>query len=243
MLRPGLVGVPVITPVLRWAVAAHAVPAGEPWRTGCPRCRAPIGPRRSPRTLSALARCDGCGTRIGAPPFTVEAVGLVVGLAVLAAGAPWPVTIALLWWAVWMVPLVFVDLAVHRLPDRLTYPAAAGTWALLGLAALVTGRPDAGLRAVAAGTAVALLFAATTVVFGARGFGLGDAKLALSIGAALGWFGWPTVLAGLLVAFVASGAVAVGLLLLGRIRWSQQLPFGPFLVLGTVAALTLVGQQ
>ena len=42
---------------------------------------------------------------------------------------------------------VLVDLAVHRLPDRLTLPAAAGTWLLLGVAALA----GAGAGPLAAG--------------------------------------------------------------------------------------------
>lgn len=236
-----LLGVLAITPVLRWAVATHSVPPGEPWRTACPGCRTPIGAAGPPRTLSPLARCAACGTRIGAPPFAVEAVAVLALVATLSAGHPWPVTVALVWWLGWMIPLVFVDVAVHRLPDRLTYPAAAGSWALLGLAALVTGEQAAWLRAIAAAGGLALLFAATTLVFGARGFGLGDAKLALSIGAVLGWFGWPVVLLGMLVAFLGSGVTAVLLLVARRISWSQQLPFGPFLVLGAVVGVLAAG--
>lgn len=237
-----LLGVLSIAPVLRWAVAAHGVPPGEPWRADCPRCRTPIGAAGPLRTLSPLARCGRCGTRIGAPPFAVEAVAVAALAAVLLAGHSWPVTVAVLWWLGWMIPLVFVDIAVHRLPDRLTYPAAAGSWALLGVAAVIAGEPGAWLRAVGAGLGLALLFATTTLIFGARGFGLGDAKLALSVGALLGWFGWSTVLLGMLVAFVGSGAMAVLLLAAKRIRWSQQLPFGPFLVLGAIVGVLIVGR-
>ncbi|ROO52576.1 leader peptidase (prepilin peptidase)/N-methyltransferase [Micromonospora sp. Llam0] len=250
--RPGQAGkllrVLLVLPLLRRAAAVHSVAPGEPWRTGCPRCGTPLGaagPAGSlppMASLSPLARCGGCGARVGPPPFAVEVVAVAALAALVSAGHPWPVLLALIWWAAWMVPLVFVDLAVHRLPDRLTYPAAAGTWALLGAAVLLGEPSDAWLRAVIAGTGVAALFAATTLVFGARGFGLGDAKLALSVGAVLGWFGWPMVLLGLLVAFVGSGGVAVVLLVARRIRWTQQLPFGPFLVLGAVVGVLLAGR-
>ncbi|MFY1635480.1 prepilin peptidase [Solwaraspora sp. WMMB335] len=229
----------MIMPLLRWAVATHSVPAGDPWRTGCPQCQAPIRVSGPLRTLSPLGRCGACGARIGAPPLAVEIAAVAALTGLVLASHPWPVSVALLWWIGWMIPLVFIDVAVHRLPDRLTYPAAFGTWLMLGAAALVTGRPDAWVRALVAGVGVGLLFAATTFVFGARGFGLGDAKLALSAAAVLGWFGWPQVILGLLIAFVASGGWAVLLLAARRIRWTQQLPFGPFLVLGALAGVLL----
>ncbi|RLQ02617.1 prepilin peptidase, partial [Micromonospora sp. CV4] len=95
------------------------------------------------------------------------------------------------------------------------------------------------LRAVAAGAGLAVLFAGSTLLLGRRGFGLGDAKLALSVGALLGWYGWPVLLFGLLLAFGLSALVSLGLLAARRARWTTHLPFGPFLLLGTVGALLL----
>jgi leader peptidase (prepilin peptidase) / N-methyltransferase len=155
------------------------------------------------------------------------AVGLVaVGVV---AEAPW----AYFWWALVAAPLVYVDLAVHRLPDRLTVCAAIGVYVLLSLGGdLVAWR-----RAVLAGVVVGAGFALSTLLLGRRGFGFGDAKLALSCAGLLGWYGWATVLGGLMAAFVASGVVSLGLLATRRVRWSSHVPFGPFLVLGTVVAL------
>ena len=45
------------------------------------------------------------------------------------------------------------------------------------------------------------------------------------------------MLAGLFLAFLASAVVALGLLLARRVRWRDSLPFGPFLVGGTFAAV------
>ncbi|GAB3818854.1 hypothetical protein GCM10027605_72130 [Micromonospora zhanjiangensis] len=192
-----------------------------------------------PIPLSPLARCGHCGGRVGAPPFTVE-LALVAALgAVALAGRPVAETVAFAWWAVCAVPLAFVDLAVHRLPDRLTWPAAVGTWALLGVAATVAGDGPAWVRALLAAWAVALLFAGSTLLLGRRGFGLGDAKLALGAVAVLGWLGWGAVLFGLLLAFLGAAVCAVVLLAAGRVRWSGHLPFGPFLALGTLVTLAL----
>ena len=84
-----------------------------------------------------------------------------------------------------------------------------------------------------------LLFAGSTLLLGRRGFGLGDAKLALGVGALLGWYGWPFLVSGLLLALGLSALVSLGLLAARRARWSSHLPFGPFLLLGTLGGLLL----
>lgn len=148
--------------------------------------------------------------------------------------------VATAWWLAFAVPLVLVDVAVHRLPDRLTWPAAAGTWLGLGVAALTGPGPGPWLRATAAGLGLAVFFAASTLAFGARGFGLGDAKLAVSVGLLLGWYGWALPVTGLLLALTLSALGALVLLATRRARWTSHLPFGPYLVLGAVGALLLV---
>ncbi|WP_050778192.1 A24 family peptidase [Micromonospora sp. ATCC 39149] len=227
------------TPLLRLAVARYAVPPGEPDRVACPRCGTPLGLDRPWPALGPAARCAGCRARVGAPPGTVELAALAA-LATLVAVPGTPAErAALAWWLCCAVPLVLIDVAVHRLPDRLTWPAAGGVLALYGVAAAASAGTDPWLRAVAAGVGLALAFAATTLLLGRRGFGLGDAKLALGVGALLGWYGWPVLVLGLLVTFTLSALTSLALLLARRVRWSSHLPFGPFLALGAVAALLL----
>ncbi|MEV4623024.1 A24 family peptidase [Asanoa sp. NPDC049573] len=225
----------LVTPLLRWLAVNHAVPPGEPWCRSCTACGADLGVDLRPR-----ARCAGCGGRIGPLPWSVEVlVVLAAGVGVLA--VPLPVVAAYAWWAALAIPLVLVDLAVHRLPDRLTLPAAAGVTVLLGVAAAFDGAADRWWRSLAAGAAVGLFFATTTVLLGRRGFGLGDAKLALSCAALLGWFGWGAVLLGLMAGLLLSALVSIALLVAGKVRWTSHLPFGPFLVAGTVIGLIVVG--
>ncbi|SCG69400.1 leader peptidase (prepilin peptidase) / N-methyltransferase [Micromonospora zamorensis] len=227
-----------IGPLMRMAALRYAVPPGMPSRTGCDACGAPLGLTRPWPALGPAARCGRCRARVGPPPGTVELALLAAVVLLALVGPSGGALPALAWWLGWTIPAVFVDLAVHRLPDRLTLPAAAGTWLLLGVAAL-DAEPGHWLRAVIGGTGLALFFASTTLLLGRRGFGLGDAKLALSVGALLGWYGWPVLLLGLLLAFGLSALVSLALLATRRARWSTHLPFGPFLLLGTVGALAL----
>jgi leader peptidase (prepilin peptidase) / N-methyltransferase len=233
-----------VTPLLRWAVLVHSVPPEEPWRGACPHCDT----RFRPPTLAALlpaGRCAGCGRRIGAPGYVVEvaalaAAGLVV-IAVVGGGrSPWE-AVAFAGWAAAAVALSFVDLAVHRLPDRLTLPATAWVLGWLGVEAWLGDAGSDWLRALLAAGICGVAFALITLMFGARGFGLGDAKMALGAGAVLGWLGWTALVAGLFLSFLASGLIATGLLVTRRVGRKDTLPFGPFLAAGTLATLAWVG--
>ncbi|MEU0546905.1 A24 family peptidase [Micromonospora sp. NPDC005979] len=227
----------LVVPPLRLAVVRHAVPSDAPSRTGCDSCGAAISLTRPWPALGPAGRCGRCGARVGPPPGTIEVTALAAVALLVLVGPPLGALPAVAWWLGWTLPAVFVDLAVHRLPDRLTLPAAGGTWLLLGVAALAGAGAGPWVRAVAAGTGLALLFAASTLLLGRRGFGLGDAKLALGVGALLGWYGWPVLVLGLLLTFGLSALVSLGLLVARRVRWTTHLPFGPFLLLGTAGAL------
>ncbi len=228
-----------VTPVLRLAAVRHAVPPGSAARQGCDACAAPIGLTRPWPALGPAARCGECGVRVGPPPGSVEVAALAAAVLLLVVGPPVTELAAVAWWLGWAVPLAFVDAAVHRLPDRLTGPAALGTWLLLGLAAALDAAYAPWLRATAAGLGLGLLFATTTLVLGRRGFGLGDAKLAVGTGLLLGWHGWTFPVLGLLLAVTLSALAALALLATGRARWSSHLPFGPALVLATATTLLL----
>ena len=229
-----------VTPLLRWAVLVHAVPEDQPWRRHCPHCRAPLTPSSNLAALLPTGRCGVCARRVGPPPYTLEAATAVVAALVLLAALPdrsvWEAAAAGVWGAVG-VALAFIDLAVHRLPFRLTVPAGAAALALLGVAALTGGGGEAWVRAALAGTGCGLAFALVTLIFGARAFGLGDAGLALGAGVLLGWLGWGAVVVGLFLAFLGSGLVALTLLVTGRASRRDSLPFGPYLAGGTLLTL------
>lgn len=67
-----------------------------------------------------------------------------------------------------------------------------------------------------------------------KGMGGGDVKLGSLIGLALGF---PLSLVALMVAFLSGAVVSLGLIVSGKKHFGQHIPFGPFLVLGSLAAL------
>jgi leader peptidase (prepilin peptidase) / N-methyltransferase len=145
---------------------------------------------------------------------------------------------ALTWLTLLAIPLAFVDVAVHRLPDPLTAASFIGTLALLAVAALTGHQPGHFGRAAIGALALACFYLALAVI-PPGGLGLGDAKLAASVGAALAWTGWQALLTGTFVAFALAAVYSGTLLALHRATRTSHLPLGPFILIGTLAAIAL----
>ncbi len=72
-----------------------------------------------------------------------------------------------------------------------------------------------------------------------KGFGFGDVKLALALGAVLGWYGWAIVLVGTFAGYLLGAPYGIGLMLVGRADRTSRIPFGPILLAGTLAGVLL----
>lgn len=170
------------------------------------------------------------------PPLAVEATS-AIALGMLAARIhPGLVLAAACWLALCAVPLAFIDAAVHRLPDLLTAPAYAGTTVFLLLAAATSGHWPGLVRAVLGGIALAGFYLAL-ILINPSGMGLGDSKMAASLGSLLAWSGWSTLLAGAFAGFLLAAIYGVALLASGRATRKQHLPFGPFMIAGAFAVI------
>ncbi|MGI5262493.1 prepilin peptidase [Streptomyces angustmyceticus] len=215
---------------LRPVVVALAVPAGG--QAGCLACSP--RPAAGPTVLRLLpSGCENCRDRmLGAPWWLPPAVTAAAFAAVAAGGATGWYAAAQYWIAFLGAALLLVDSAVQRLPDVLTFPAAVGTLVLLAGAA-AEGEPGSLPRAVAVAVAAGVLFTA----FALGGMGLGDAKLAVSLGALLGWRSWQAAWAGLVLAFTLGALCALVLLVVQRRSRKSTLAFGPALIIGTLAVL------
>jgi leader peptidase (prepilin peptidase) / N-methyltransferase len=228
-----------IGPLLRARVFPYAVAADRPWRYACPHCGhrlVPPGRRGLVATLPPTGRCPACTERVGPPAGAVELTAAVC-LAALAwrVGDPLPL-LAYCWLVLLGVTLCFVDLAVHRLPDPLTVAAFAGVLVLLGAAALVAGTPARAGWAALNGVGMALVYLVLVLAYPA-GMGLGDAKLALSLGTALGWIGWRATALGTAAGFLLGGLVGLTLVALGAVHRKTAIPHGPFMILGTLGTI------
>lgn len=117
-----------------------------------------------------------------------------------------------------------MDIRYGLLYDRLNMAIACGA-----IMPVVCGRITGGEALLGGIAGSGLLWLLRSLTGG--GVGQGDIKLAGAVGL---WLGWPALLPGLGIAFLAGGLVSVCLLLRG---WSLRspLPFGPFLAAGGYA--------
>ena len=229
-----------VTPLLRWAIVSHSVSAGRSWRRTCPRCATPLGPSRDTVSLTPRARCGICGQRLGPPPWTVELV-FVASLALLVAAGMRDLTlIAFGWWSAVGTVLMFVDLAVQRLPARLCYLAVGGLSVVLLGQAAATHVLEPWLRLVfgalgsAAVVAVCSLATPATVRWG-------DVRFALAVGGAAAWVGWLALYATAMLATLAPAALGVGLVVARRATFKTHLPQGPFWYSAALVVVALIG--
>ncbi|MGQ9533339.1 MAG: prepilin peptidase, partial [Desulfotomaculales bacterium] len=211
---------------------AWRLPRGESLvtpRSRCVACGHPLGPLDLVPVLSYLwlrGRCRYCGSRIPPRYLFVElaAVGATLSAVHAAPDLLHAARTAVFLW--FLILVTATDLETGLIPDQAVWAAL-----LLGLGtgAALPGALLPGLYGALAGAGI--LYA---IILASRGgMGGGDAKMAAVMGFFLGWRG---LLVALFVAFVAGGLLAAGLLLTGRKKRKDALPFAPFLALGGAVA-------
>lgn len=202
--------------------------------SACMDCGTPIAWRDNIPLASWVllrGRCRHCGTRISPLYPAVELVtALLIAACVLDFGLSGRMVVAALFCAV-LVAVTATDLTHRIIPNRIVVPAAV---VILAAQTALEPSPEWALAALGAS---GFLFAA--VVAYPAGMGMGDVKLALVMGAALG----KTVPVALMLGMLAAMIPALFLLARhGSAARKMGIPFGPFLALGSVVAL-FVGEQ
>ncbi len=216
-------------------VVAHRVPHGESvvgGRSHCPSCGAQIAaydnvPVVSWLLLRGRARC--CGAPISPRyPLTELALGLLyVVTGVVLWDDPAELALGLVFVTV-LLAITLTDLEQRIIPNKILLVAAVLAVAIVA-ATDPSSLPE---RVIAAAAAGALFFIAALAY--PRGMGLGDVKLAATMGLFLGRDVAPAIFVALLVGSL------VGLVLIARdgaAARKRAIPFGPFLALGGVAGL------
>jgi leader peptidase (prepilin peptidase)/N-methyltransferase len=226
----------VFAPALALGSFLNVVAARVPLRrsivspaSACMTCEQEIGWFDNVPLLSYLllqGRCRHCQARI---PFVYPAVELVTALllagCVLAFGLTVEAAIAVFFCAV-LVAVSAIDLEHQIIPNRIVLPAAVIVLVANSARDL---SPEWALAALAG---AGFLFAAALAY--PAGMGMGDVKLALLMGAALGRTVSVALMAGMLAALVPS---VVLLVRHGPKARKMGIPFGPFLAIGSVVAL------
>jgi leader peptidase (prepilin peptidase) / N-methyltransferase len=206
-------------------------------RSACPQCGHVLRAWENIPVVSYLllrGRCSACGTRISARyPLTELSTALLAVVSLYAFG-PTLMALAAFGLCATLLATSLIDFDTKYLPDSLTLPLLwAGLIVNIGEGGFVPLR-EAVVGAIAGYVFLWCVYWLFKLVRGVEGMGYGDFKLLAAIGAWLGWQALPQV-----VLFSALAGAIVGLVatMVGRMRFEEPLPFGPFLAAG--GAITL----
>ena len=225
-------------------------------RSICPKCKHKLTWLHNVPLLSFLwlrGRCAYCHKKISIRYPLIEALTgvlfvwwFLVGFNFFKlVGSPWNFIQPVFWLAVGMVMLAIfmTDLLYMVIPLSLNLLLfSLALFYRVGLTGFGIMRGGDFLRALLSGVGLCLIFVIlqglTRAVKKVDGFGFGDIYLAPSLGLLLGW---PKILPGVFISFILGSMVGVMLIIFGKKKMGQYLPFGPFLILGTVVALVWGG--
>jgi leader peptidase (prepilin peptidase)/N-methyltransferase len=127
--------------------------------------------------------------------------------------------------------IIFVyDLKHYIIPDKVIYPA-------IGIAFLyqaIIHNSQFILQYLISAFGAATFFVVIVLISRGKWMGIGDIKLAFLMGLFLGF---PNIVVALFLAFFIGAIIGVGLIIAGKKTLKSEVPFGPFLVIGTFMAM------
>jgi leader peptidase (prepilin peptidase)/N-methyltransferase len=216
-------------------VVIYRLPEGQSIATPpshCPKCNTQLKPKDLVPVFSWLAlggKCRYCKTKV---PVRYALVELLTGCFFLFTywkfGLQWSLLVWLVFVSV-MIAVTFIDLDHQIIPDELNIFLLI-VFIVANLFLTFVPWKDGVFGALAGSVPLFLIVLLT----GGAGMGMGDVKLMFVVGLYLGL--WNTVLA-LFLSFIFGGFFGV-LLLVTKIKGRKDaIPFGPWLVLGTLTAI------
>ncbi len=205
--------------------------------SACPNCGHKIRFWENIPVISYLflkAKCSSCGTSIS---FQYPAVELLTALASLTVAYTFGVTIqtvlALLFTWV-LIALTLIDIKKQLLPDDITLPLL---WSgiLLSFFNIFTDLTSSVIGAMAGYLILWSIYHLFKLLTKKEGMGFGDFKLLAALGAWVGFEYLPQII---LISSVVGSIIGISMLVIGRTRQQQPIPFGPYLaVAGWIALL------
>jgi len=202
----------------------------------CPKCHSNISPKDNIPLLSYIllkGRCRNCKSKISIQYPIVE---LLTGLIYLIIYLVYGLSIQTLIYIILTSSLIiisFIDLNEQIVPDVISLPGIVLGFIISFFVSYISFVNSA-LGIVVGGGIILVIGLAGSVIFKKEAMGGGDVKLAAMIGAFLGW---KYSIISLFFGFFL-GALAGIILILSKVKSKEDtVPFGPFIVLGSLITL------
>ncbi|MCX6723590.1 MAG: prepilin peptidase [Candidatus Staskawiczbacteria bacterium] len=229
-------------------------------RSFCPHCKHTLSWKDLFPIFSFLllrGKCRYCRKNISIQyPLAELATGILFVLIFLSASPNWPsglgfwsfARLCFMFYVSYSMIIIFVyDLKHYLIPDKVLFPAiiitfiykffenlAFSHWDLIRNLKLEIGNSASVLNLVLAVVIASGFFFAIWLVSRGKWMGFGDVKLAVLMGLLLGL---PNVLLALFLAFLFGAIIGVMLMVFDKKNLKSEIPFGPFLIIGTFIAM------
>ena len=184
------------------------------------------------------AKCRDCKTNIAFRYFVVELLTALCFVGIFYVYGATITTLMLIILSIFFVIIFFIDLDHFIIPNELTFP-------LMILGFLKSFDPNINLNLfpnymeslIGGVFGYILIWSIITLYMKIRkkeGMGLGDAKLLSAIGF---WFGWYSIPYVIFLSSLSALLIALPSLINKSKSMSSQIPFGPYLIFGTITYL------
>ncbi len=131
--------------------------------------------------------------------------------------------------------IIFVsDLKRFIIPDKIIYPACLSALIFNSYSGFIQGKFDILKQSLLSAVLTSFLFFLLFLFSRGKWLGFGDVKLVFFMGLFLGY---PEILAALFFSFFIGGIIGLGLMIFGKAGLKTEIPFGPFLIIGTLIGL------
>ena len=207
----------------------------------CPKCHTTIKPKDNIPLLSYIllkGKCRNCKTKISIQYPMVEFLsGLIYLIIYLIYGLSVQTLIYTILSSA-LIIIAFIDLNEQIIPDVISLPGIV-TGFIISFFVPYISFINSALGVVVGGGIILVISLGGSVIYKKEAMGGGDVKLAAMIGAFLGW---RYIIISLFLGFFL-GALAGIILIIAKIKKREDvIPFGPFIVLGSLITL-LWGEQ
>jgi len=205
--------------------------------SACPNCGHVIRFWENIPVISYLflrAKCSSCETKIS---FQYPAVELLTGAASFVVAYTFgvtPQTLAALFFTWTLITLTLIDLKKQLLPDNMTLPLL---WfgLFFSFFELFSDLKSSVIGAMAGYLILWSVYHLFKILTKKEGMGFGDFKLLAALGAWVGFNYLPQII---LVSSIVGSVAGITMLVIGKTKQQQPIPFGPYLaVAGWIALL------
>ena len=203
-------------------------------RSHCELCKRVLKPQDLVPLISYLllkGKCRYCKEKLSTEYLVVEAV-----MGVLVAALFWinwpnlPQLLYQVFFVTILVTIFLTDLKEMFIPDRVIIPAL-----VIGVILLALLAPSQFIPSILTSFLIGLFFLTLVLITGGKGMGGGDIKL----GAFIGLLGPPAGFLAIMLGFLLGAIFGLTTIILGKKGFKDALPFGPFLVIGSLITLFL----